>query len=70
METRGRPRKTAMRISRKLAIFVLVALVALASLVAVRALRRGPTDEERIPPSSTTPQTPWRRSDPETPWPG
>ena len=48
METPGRPRKPAMRISRNLAIFVIVALAALASLVAVRALRRGPTDEERI----------------------
>ena len=37
-----------MRISRNLAIFVLAALVALGSLVAIRALRQGPTDEERI----------------------
>jgi hypothetical protein len=37
-----------MRISRNLAIFVLVALAALGSVVAFRALRAGPTDEERI----------------------
>ena len=37
-----------MRISRNLAIFVLVALVALGSVVAIRAMRQGPTDEERI----------------------
>jgi len=48
METRGRPRTTAMRISRNLAIFVLVALAAVGSVVAIRALRAGPTDEERI----------------------
>jgi len=48
METRGRSGKPAMRISRKLAIFVLVALVALGAFVAIRALRKGPTDEEQI----------------------
>jgi hypothetical protein len=48
METPGRPGKPAMRISRNLAIFVLVALVALGSVVAIRAMRQGPTDEERI----------------------
>ena len=37
-----------MRISRNLAIFVLVALAALGSVVAIRAMRQGPTDEERI----------------------
>lgn len=37
-----------MRISRNLAIFLLVAVAALGSLVAFRSLRPGPTDEERI----------------------
>ena len=48
MEGRGRPPTSAMRISRNLAIFVLVALAALGAVVAIRALRQGPTDEERI----------------------
>jgi hypothetical protein len=37
-----------MRISRNLAIFVLVALAVLGSAVAFRTMRQGPTDEERI----------------------
>jgi hypothetical protein len=37
-----------MRISRNLAIFVLVALAGLGSIVTIRALRQGPTDEDRI----------------------
>jgi hypothetical protein len=37
-----------MRISRNLAIFVLVALAVLGSVVAFRTMRQGPTDEERI----------------------
>jgi len=37
-----------MRISRNLAIFVLVALAALGSAVAFRTMRQRPTDEERI----------------------
>lgn len=37
-----------MKISRNLAIIVLGSLVALGAVVAIRALREGPTDEERI----------------------
>jgi hypothetical protein len=48
MEGTGRPPTSAMRISRNVAIFLVVALAALGSVVAIRALRQGPTDEERI----------------------
>ncbi len=48
MDVRGRPPASTMRISRNLAIFVLAALAGLGSVVAIRALREGPTDEERI----------------------
>jgi hypothetical protein len=37
-----------MRISRNIAIFVLVAVAVLGSVVAFRTMRQGPTDEERI----------------------
>jgi hypothetical protein len=37
-----------MRISRNVAIFVLGSLVALGALVAIRALREGPSDEDQV----------------------